>query len=76
MAMSRKQFEIARARLLVNRVCGHLSHISQLATLAASGPEPEAGAAHIAGGLDDLKTELQELRGIARRWHRANDRAA
>jgi hypothetical protein len=75
MAMSRRQFDIETARSYVNRTCAHLSLISQRATLAGSGPEPEAGAEDIVGGLDDLKSELRVLRDIARRWHRVNDKA-
>lgn len=73
--MTVAEFQFQRARLLVDRVAGHLSLIAQRATLSASSPEPESGAEDIVGGLADIKTELRELRTIARRWHRANDAA-
>lgn len=62
-----------RTRHLVDRVCSQLSLTSQRATLAASGPEPEMGAAEIVACLDDVKAELQELARIARRWARETD---
>ena len=56
-------------RRLVELVCSRLSYLSQIATLAATGPDPEAGASYIYEGLDDLEVELQELRTITRSWY-------
>lgn len=74
MAKPSKKY-LDRTRHLVDRVCSQLSLTSQRATLAASGPEPEAGAAEIVACLDDAKAELLELGRIAARWARENDTA-